>query len=256
MKRMMFLLTVLLSAVPLTAWAQAAPSCLVKMSQAVPNVCKNVGSLFPDEFDVRRLTDWVDNLSRSFSGGACPGTQACAVQKGNTLCAWIVDTRTGQEGTEFSQSAGCYVSSQCDPARIFTLDAETFIPPDGNPCTGSTVCCIPQVKPPVQVTPGAGAPTTPGDSGQEIPEGYGLVNPLGPRTIPQIIGGIVQWMGGLAGSMFFLYLLWGGAQWMTARGSDEQAQTGRKKILAATAGIIVVLTAYLLVSAVIGLAPG
>lgn len=114
-------------------------------------------------------------------------------------------------------------------------------------------------KPTIQVTPAATAPeeaaASPGSS-QEIPEGYGLQNPLGSRTIPQIIGGIVQWMGGLAGSMFFLYLLWGGAQWMTARGSDEQAQNGRKKIVAATAGIIVVLTAYLLVSAVIGLVPG
>ena len=127
-------------------------------------------------------------------------------------------------------------------------------------CPGTQVCCVPSIMPSVQATPDpeeaeAEAEGVPSQSSQVIPPGYGLKNPLGPRTIPQVIGGLVQWLGGLAGSMFFLYLLWGGAQWMTARGSDEQAQTGRKKIIAATAGIIVVLTAYLLVSAVIGLVP-
>lgn len=78
-----------------------------------------------------------------------------------------------------------------------------------------------------------------------------LQNPLGGRTVPQIIGRIIAWFGTAAGALFMLYLLWGGAEWMTARGDQAQAQKGRQRIVAASAGIVIVLLSYVLVSSIV-----
>lgn len=85
--------------------------------------------------------------------------------------------------------------------------------------------------------------------------GYGLINPLRSNSIPQIIGQLVAWLGGLAGSLFFFYLLWGGVEWMTAGGSNDRVKSATKKIQAAIFGIAVVVFAYLAVATIIGFVP-
>lgn len=85
--------------------------------------------------------------------------------------------------------------------------------------------------------------------------GRGLINPLGNRTPQAIIGGAVAWLGGLGGSLFFLYLLWGGVEWMTAGGSDQKVAAAQKKIVAAASGIAVILFAYMAVATIIGVVP-
>lgn len=81
---------------------------------------------------------------------------------------------------------------------------------------------------------------------------YGLLNPFGTRTVPGIIAAIIKWAAGLAGSLFFLYLLWGGIQWMTAGGKTETVQMAQKRILYAIVGIAVILLSYFIVDALIG----
>jgi hypothetical protein len=83
--------------------------------------------------------------------------------------------------------------------------------------------------------------------------GYGLKNPMGTRTIPQIIGAVIGWVSGLAGALFMLYLIWGGIEWMTAGGSSDRLKKGQQKIIYAIFGIVIVVTAYFIVDAVIGL---
>jgi hypothetical protein len=82
-----------------------------------------------------------------------------------------------------------------------------------------------------------------------------LINPLGGRTIPVIIGQLVAWFGAAGGSLFFLYLLWGGFQWMMAGGDHGKVQSAQKRIVAAVLGITVILFAYMLVSSIIGVVP-
>ena len=82
-----------------------------------------------------------------------------------------------------------------------------------------------------------------------------LLNPLAGRTVSGLLGQVVAWLGTAAGALFFLYLLWGGVQWMTAGGDQQQAANARKRIVAAVAGIAVILFAYILVATIIGIVP-
>lgn len=81
---------------------------------------------------------------------------------------------------------------------------------------------------------------------------FNLKNPLGNRSVPQLLGQLVAWLGAIGGSLFFAYLMWGGIQWMTAGGSSERVKAGRGKIIAAVSGIAVILLAYLIIESLIG----
>jgi hypothetical protein len=131
-----------------------------------------------------------------------------------------------------------------------------FISGSPNPCSGTSICCI--VAPAgataaVQTQAGAAAAGTPAAGAATIQtQGYGLINPLGARTIPTIIGQAVAWLGSIAGSLFFAYLIWGGIEWMTAAGNAERLKKGQQRIIAAVFGIVIVLVAYLVVDSIVG----
>ena len=107
------------------------------------------------------------------------------------------------------------------------------------------------LNPPTEASPA----DTPSERGSITNGGACLVNPLGGNTVPQIIGRIVSWFGAAAGALFLLFLLWGGVEWMSARGDQAQAQRARQRIVASVAGIVVVLFSYMLVSGIIGVLP-
>lgn len=65
----------------------------------------------------------------------------------------------------------------------------------------------------------------------------------------------MAWLGGLAGGLFFLSLIWGGIVWMTAGGNDEKVKAGRSRIVSSMIGIAIVLLAYMIVSTIIGVVP-
>jgi hypothetical protein len=87
----------------------------------------------------------------------------------------------------------------------------------------------------------------------ETTVGYGLKNPMGSRTVPQIIGAIIGWLAGLAGALFMLFLIWGGIEWMTAGGSPERVKSGQKKIIYAIFGAVIAVLSYVIVDAIVGL---
>jgi hypothetical protein len=49
---------------------------------------------------------------------------------------------------------------------------------------------------------------------------------------------------GLAGVTAFLYLLWGGLQWITAGGDKDAVEKARKKIVGALIGLAIVFSGY------------
>jgi len=55
-----------------------------------------------------------------------------------------------------------------------------------------------------------------------------------------IINGILV----IAGLFAFLYLLWGGVQWIMAGGDKEGTEKARKRITAALVGLAIVFSAY------------
>ncbi len=142
----------------------------------------------------------------------------------------------------------------CAPSTICTSDTDRRdIGPD-DACPSDEICCL--------LPEGQSAPTVSAPLGTKVTEdagkgnttvGYGLKNPLGSRTIPQIIGAIIGWLSGLAGALFMLYLIWGGIEWMTAGGSSEKLKKGQQKIIYAILGVVIVVLSYFIVDMVIGL---
>lgn len=54
----------------------------------------------------------------------------------------------------------------------------------------------------------------------------------------------------LAGLVAFLFLLWGGLQWILAGGDKEGTEKARKRITAALVGLVIVFAAYAIIQLV------
>jgi hypothetical protein len=52
---------------------------------------------------------------------------------------------------------------------------------------------------------------------------------------------------GFSGVFAFIYLLWGGLQWITAGGDKDAVEKARKKIIQALIGLSVVFSAYAII---------
>ncbi len=76
--------------------------------------------------------------------------------------------------------------------------------------------------------------------------GYG-----GERTLPQIVGGIIQSFLLLLGVIFLAYTVYAGYLWMTARGNEEQLTKAKAVIRGSIIGIIIVMGAYAITAFVV-----
>jgi hypothetical protein len=94
--------------------------------------------------------------------------------------------------------------------------------------------------------------TVANDAGSSGGAGYGLINPLGGRTVTTLIADLIKWISGLAGTFFMIYLLWGGFEWMTSAGEPKKIQSAQDRMTSAMFGIIIIFTAYFIVEALIG----
>jgi len=52
---------------------------------------------------------------------------------------------------------------------------------------------------------------------------------------------------GLAGVLSFIFLLWGGIQWITAGGDKDAVEKGRRRIMQALTGIAIVFSGYAII---------
>lgn len=199
----------------------------------------------------------------------CSGTSICCVK--NASCASLkgsckTSCGTGEDATSAKDCAGsfqlCCVPSgtalpsagktcqalgggSCQPSITGCPDGTTDRTTDASDCGFGEYCCVASAAAPTSTAAAKGS-----EKGKTTAS-FGLKNPLGQRTVPQILGSVVSWLGTFAGGLFMLYLVWGGLEWMTARGSDEQVKKGRDKIIAAVSGIVIILLSYLIVDAII-----
>ncbi len=65
-------------------------------------------------------------------------------------------------------------------------------------------------------------------------------------TPSQFLRTVLNVMLGIAGVVSFIFLLWGGLQWILAGGDKEGTEKARKKITAALIGLAIVFSAYAL----------
>lgn len=85
------------------------------------------------------------------------------------------------------------------------------------------------------------------ESGKTLPAtvagtaGLGTTGSLA-GTIGSAIGAALAFVG----SLFIILVIYGGILWMTAGGKDEQVTKGRKYIINATIGLVIVVLAYVI----------
>ena len=70
--------------------------------------------------------------------------------------------------------------------------------------------------------------------------------PLSSITIGRVITFIITMIFIIAGVVSFIFLLWGGVQWILAGGDKEGTEKARKRITAALIGLAIVFSAYAL----------
>ncbi|MFH1142499.1 MAG: pilin [Candidatus Uhrbacteria bacterium] len=74
-----------------------------------------------------------------------------------------------------------------------------------------------------------------------------LVDPLGEASIPVIIGRVISAALGLSGSAALLMFVYGGFLWLTSGGEKDRVDKGKKTLVWAIIGIVVIFAAYVIV---------
>lgn len=69
-------------------------------------------------------------------------------------------------------------------------------------------------------------------------------------SITSVINVVLPFIYGLAGLLLFLYLAWGGYDFLLSQGSPEKVKSGQAKITAAIVGFILLVLSYLIVKVV------
>jgi|WetSurMetagenome_2_1015567.scaffolds.fasta_scaffold19938_4 hypothetical protein len=70
--------------------------------------------------------------------------------------------------------------------------------------------------------------------------GTGLITAAPQIVVGTVIGAILSFLG----VIFFVLIFYGGLRWMMASGNEQEVETAKKIIVAATIGLIIVLAAY------------
>ena len=82
----------------------------------------------------------------------------------------------------------------------------------------------------------------------------GLALPFRQATdLLELVGKVVSIILLVAGIIAFLYLLYGGIQYMTAGGDAEKATAARTTILNSVIGVVIIVIAYAVVTYVVGI---
>lgn len=240
---------------------QELPGCMEAVSQLGQNsqaTCayskkdaESVDTIYSNAFDA---TDILKLAKATYS---CPSDTKCIVSVGSSQNFWC-DKLGKLNGVKDATCAKSLNYSTCDdlakdPSGKYAGFKQLVTSEDADPCGNFRPCCAPPVT---AGKPGAGSAAMSTKQTKQVPPvtitKFGLVNPLGSRSVPQIIGQVVQFLGVLAGSLFFGFLIWGGIQWMTAGGDATKVKAAQQRIVASIMGITVVLLAYLLVESLTG----
>src|SRR3989338_9618390 len=107
-------------------------------------------------------------------------------------------------------------------------------------------------------TPAAATPTPEAEVAERVTEarlinpiGGTAQNPAGVTDVRVVIGRVIQAILGLSGAIALLMFVWGGFIWMTSSGSSEKVKKGLMTLAWFAIGLVVLFTAYALVSQVI-----
>lgn len=77
-----------------------------------------------------------------------------------------------------------------------------------------------------------------------------IINPLGTSDVRLIIGRVIQGALSVSGTLALLMFVYGGILWLTDMGTGKHVQKGKDIFLWSTLGIIVIASAYVVVTAI------
>ncbi len=84
-----------------------------------------------------------------------------------------------------------------------------------------------------------------------------LCDPLFPGgeggDIRVVIGRVIKAILGISGVVALLMFVWGGFLWLTSAGEIDKVKKGKQTLTWAVIGLVVIFTAYILVTALIGM---
>lgn len=78
-----------------------------------------------------------------------------------------------------------------------------------------------------------------------------LYNPLGSPDLRVVIGRIIKALLGLSGALALLMFIWGGFQFLLSQGDTGKIKKGKDTLIWASLGLVLIFTAYTLISALI-----
>lgn len=78
-----------------------------------------------------------------------------------------------------------------------------------------------------------------------------LINPLGTTDLRIVAGNLIKALLGFTGIIALAMFIYGGVIWMTSAGKKESVQKGRDTLIWAAIGLVVIFTAYTVVTALI-----
>lgn len=104
-------------------------------------------------------------------------------------------------------------------------------------------------------------PTTTGEGEEETDSSVTkLNNPLTgtdeATDVNVLIGTVINGIMGVVGSLALLMFVYGGLLWMTSSGNSEQVEKGKKTLIYAALGLIVIFASYALVALVLNVISG
>ena len=74
--------------------------------------------------------------------------------------------------------------------------------------------------------------------------GAGLDTSDSALTIPQTVGNIIGALLSFVGTIFFIFIIISGIQWMTAGGNEEKVSKARTRVINASIGLAITVAAY------------
>ncbi|OGF30706.1 hypothetical protein A2533_03005 [Candidatus Falkowbacteria bacterium RIFOXYD2_FULL_35_9] len=159
----------------------------------------------------------------------CPSNKYCLIAgDGTTSCV----NKLANGATGCFRNSNC-VSNNCDLATA-TCQAATGAP-----------------TPPVGSTTPLGAETTPAIEAETETETTRLVNPLGTDSLQVIIGRVIRFFIGIAGTTALAVLVYGGIILLISGGRDTYIKKGRNAVIYSVLGLAIIFSSYILVKFII-----
>lgn len=66
------------------------------------------------------------------------------------------------------------------------------------------------------------------------------------RELPEVVGSIMQWVLGIVGIILLVMFVYGGVLYATSAGNEDKVETGKKVMMYAIIGIVIIALAFVL----------